>query len=80
MIHIELALFAKFSSRYPDPDGGRGARNLTIESGTTVGDVVGDLGLTDEPRITFVNGRHAADDRTLAQGDRLALFPPIAGG
>lgn len=79
-MRIQLALFAKFSSRYPDSDGGRGARDLTIESGTTVGDLVADLGLTDEPRITFVNGRHAADDRVLADGDRMALFPPVAGG
>lgn len=79
-MRIQLALFAKFSSRYPDPDGGRGARDLTIEPGTTVGDMVAELGLTDEPRITFVNGRHAADDRALTQDDRLALFPPIAGG
>lgn len=80
MIRIQLALFAKFSSRYPDSDGGRGARDLVIEDGTMVGDLVGDLGLTDEPRITFVNGRHASDDHVLAEGDRLALFPPIAGG
>ncbi|PKQ29246.1 MAG: hypothetical protein CVT60_06360 [Actinobacteria bacterium HGW-Actinobacteria-10] len=79
-MHIQLALFAKFSSRYPDADGGRGARDLTIEPGTTVGDIVAELGLTREPRITFVNGRHAADDRVLADGDRLALFPPVAGG
>ncbi|MHB9003301.1 MAG: MoaD/ThiS family protein [Coriobacteriia bacterium] len=79
-MHIQLALFAKFSSRYPDSDGGRGARDLTIESGTTVGEVVAGLGLTNEPRITFVNGRHAADERVLAEKDRLALFPPVAGG
>jgi len=28
----------------------------------------------------FVNGIHAADDQPLSEGDRLAIFPPIAGG
>jgi len=80
MITIQLALFAKFSSRYPDPGSGRGARAHDIADGTTVGALVADLGLATERRITFVNGRHAPDDRQLAEGDRVAFFPPVAGG
>jgi sulfur carrier protein ThiS len=76
---IDLALFAKFSSRHPD-GGGRGARPIHIEDGTTVADLVERLGLAGEPRITFVNGRHAPDEHVLSEGDRLALFPPVAGG
>ena len=79
-MRIELALFAKLSARYPVPGSGREPRPLDVDDGTTVGALVEEIGLQAEPRITFVNGRHAADDRTLAQGDRLAIFPPIAGG
>ncbi len=79
MITIQLALFAKFSSRHPD-GGGRGARPLQVDAGSTVADLVTRLGLAGEQRITFVNGRHAPDERALAEGDRLALFPPVAGG
>lgn len=79
-MRIEIALFAKFSSRYPDGDGGRSARDLSVPDSATVGDVVRQLGLSDEPRITFVNGLHARDDQVLTENDRLALFPPIAGG
>ncbi len=79
-MQIELALFAKLSARYPVPGSGREPRPLEIEDGTRVGALVERIGLAAEPRITFVNGRHAADDRLLAEGDRLAIFPPIAGG
>jgi molybdopterin converting factor small subunit len=30
--------------------------------------------------VVFVNGRHAAADQALSDGDRLAIFPQIAGG
>lgn len=80
MITIELALFAKLSSRYPMPGSGREPRSHSVAEGSTVGSLVCDLGLETEPRITFVNGRHAADDLLLAEGDRLAIFPPVAGG
>jgi molybdopterin converting factor small subunit len=80
MIAIELALFAKLSSRYPAGGSGREPRADQVEDGTTVGEYVERIGLAEEQRITFVNGRHAADDRLLSQGDRLAIFPPIAGG
>ncbi len=79
-MRIELALFAKFSARYPVPGSGREPRDLDVDDGTSVGVLVERLGLAGEQRITFVNGRHAADDRALAEGDRLAIFPPIAGG
>ena len=38
------------------------------------------LGLPDEPRVVFVNGTHAAEETVLCEGDRLAIFPPVAGG
>ena len=79
-MQIELALFAKLSARYPVGGSGREPRPLDIEEGTTVGALVERIGLAAEQRITFVNGRHAPDNRTLAPGDRLAIFPPIAGG
>lgn len=79
-MEIELALFAKLSSRYPVGGSGREPRPFEVDDGITVGSLVEQIGLAGEPRITFVNGRHAPDDRPLAPGDRLAIFPPIAGG
>jgi sulfur carrier protein ThiS len=79
-VQIELALFAQLSARYPVGGSGREPRPLDIADGTTVGALVEDIGLAEEQRITFVNGRHAPDDQRLSAGDRLAIFPPIAGG
>lgn len=80
MITIQLALFAFFSSRHPVKGVGRSAAPVQIAEGTTLGELIEQIGLTNEQRITFVNGRHADDDRVLVEDDRVAVFPPIAGG
>jgi len=77
---IDLALFASLSQFQPDGQGGRHARPLEIAQGTSVAALIAELGLPDEPRVVFVNGKHAPEDYALAEGDRLAIFPPVAGG
>lgn len=77
---IHLALFAYLSQYQPDAQGGRHARPIDVADGATVGEVIARLGLPDEPRVVLVNGRHVADDQPLSDGDRLAIFPLIAGG
>lgn len=79
-MRITLALFAYLSQYQPDGQGGRHARDIEVDEGSTVGDVIAVLGLPDAPRVVFVNGLHAPDERALAPDDRLAIFPPIAGG
>lgn len=77
---IHLALFAYLSQYQPDAQSGRHARPIDVADGATVGEVIARLGLPDEPRVVLVNGRHVADDQPLSDGDRLAIFPLIAGG
>ncbi len=79
-MNINLALFAYLSQYQPDGQGGRGARSIEIDEGMTIDGLIEQLGLPDGPRIVFVNGRHAEDERVLSEGDRLAIFPPVAGG
>ena len=79
-MQITVALFAHLSSFQPDGEAGRKPRAFDLPEGTTVGAVIESLGLPDEPRVLFVNGRHADEDTVLAEGDRLAIFPPVAGG
>jgi len=76
----EVALFAYLSDYQPDGLGGRGSRAFDLPDGTTIADVIVQLGLPDEPRVVFLNGKHAADETVLSDGDRLAIFPPVAGG
>jgi sulfur carrier protein ThiS len=77
---VEIALFAYLSDYQPDGLGGRGPRALEVEPATTIADIIAVLKLPDEPRIVFVNGKHAPDEAVLLDGDRIAIFPPVAGG
>jgi sulfur carrier protein ThiS len=77
---IHLALFAYLARYQPDGQGGRQARAIDAAEGTTVGALIARLGLPEGPRVVLVNGRHVADDQRLSDGDRLAIFPQIAGG
>ena len=79
-MNVNVSLFAHLSAFQPDGSGGRHARAFELGDETTIADVIRMLGLPDEPRIVFVNGRHAAEDAELHDGDRLGIFPPIAGG
>ncbi|MGH7402604.1 MAG: MoaD/ThiS family protein, partial [Candidatus Rokuibacteriota bacterium] len=64
------------------PPGTRGdSVVLDVPDGTTVNQVVHSLRIpSDLERLTVVNGRDAAPDQPLAEGDVLSLFPPLAGG
>jgi sulfur carrier protein ThiS len=77
---VNIALFAYLSDYQPDGLGGREPRAFELAPGTTVAAVIAMLALPDEPRVVFVNGTHAADEASLVEGDRLAIFPPVAGG
>jgi len=61
-----------------DPAGGM---ELELDPDRTVANVMERLGIpTAKVKIIMVNGRAASMDRVLADGDRLALFPPVGGG
>jgi len=79
-MNVDIALFAYLADYQPDGLGGRSPRPFTLAEGMTVADLILSLGLPDEPRIVFVNGKHAEEPDALHDGDRLAIFPPVAGG
>lgn len=81
-MRIELALFASLERYLPEgePSSGRRTRMMDLPDGTTVGEVVACLGLPDDPRVVFIDGRGVEEDAYLREGARLAIFPPVAGG
>ncbi len=64
------------------PPGARGdSAILDLPAGATVGHVIRLLKIPPEhERLTVVNGRDASPEQTLADGDILSVFPPLAGG
>lgn len=79
-VKIQLVLYASLAQLLPLGSAGN-VCDVEVRPGTTVADLLTDTGIAlDSPKIVFVNGRHAAMDHLLSQGDRVAVFPPIAGG
>jgi len=79
-MHVDVALFASLVSFQPDGKPGRHSRSIEFADGTLVREAIESFGLPDEPRVIFVNGRHAEESDVLSEGDRLAIFPPVGGG
>jgi sulfur-carrier protein len=51
------------------------------QPGLTCRKVVDEIGIPEDAiRLIFINGRHASLEDQLADGDTLALFPPLGGG
>ena len=72
-----MKLFAGLRER-----AGAGERQLELVTGARAGDVWRELGLGDEPAglLYAVNREYAERERPLADGDEVALIPPVSGG
>lgn len=80
-MNVTVLLFASYADRL-----GASSLAFDVAPGATVGDVLGRVRalpgaerLPSEPLIA-VNERYARRDRVLAQGDEMAIIPPVAGG
>jgi sulfur carrier protein ThiS len=78
---IELRLFASLSRYRPVDSGKELAQTIEISEGNTIGSLIAFLGIpADTIKIVFINGTHAQDDDVIHEGDRIGIFPPLAGG
>ncbi len=77
---IEVRLFASLKGYLPQDSEGNTCV-LDIEEGSAVGRIFIWLKIPAElPKIIFLNGVHARGNEVLKDGDRLGVFPPVAGG
>jgi sulfur carrier protein ThiS len=77
---IEMNLYASLSRYAPDRSSGK-RFVMEITEGTKIRDLLAQMKLPKEAvKIIFLNGVHASADATLRDGDRLGIFPPVAGG
>jgi sulfur carrier protein ThiS len=77
---IEVNLYATLSQYVPG--GNKGPTQIVdVEDGTTVSDLLGQLGVPiQSAKLIFVDGTHADLDAVLEEGNRLGVFPPVGGG
>ena len=80
MVEVELRLFGELRGYLKDLKIGE-ARIIELSEDATIGELMKNLKIPDEiVKIIFVNGRSRGLDYTLHEEDRVALFPPVAGG
>jgi molybdopterin converting factor small subunit len=79
-VKITLRFFATFRDFLPEQSQ-RSAVRLDIEPDKSVGAVLKSFQVPVEfPKIILINGRHAAENSLLAEGDIISVFPPLIGG
>lgn len=79
-MEIEIKLFASLR-RYAPGDAVSGAMRLAIDDGDTVAQMIETLAIpSEEIKLIFINGVRADRTQALKSGDRLGIFPAVAGG
>ncbi|RLC31897.1 MAG: MoaD/ThiS family protein [Deltaproteobacteria bacterium] len=74
--HVKIKLFATLK-KYSPAD----AENYSVEPGTTVGDLLEQLGIPEqEAKIIFIDSVKVSLDTVLNEGMTVSIFPPIGGG
>jgi molybdopterin converting factor subunit 1 len=76
-VHVTVRLFAGLRER-----AGTGARELDLPAGATAGEIWAALDLGERPGglALAVNRRYVDESTPLAEGDEVALIPPVSGG
>lgn len=80
MIEVEARLYATLRKYSPETGIGEPVI-LQIPEGARLDDLLVRLGVPkSEVKTAFVNNRQQDEDYRLGDGDRVAFFPPVAGG
>jgi sulfur-carrier protein len=75
---IEVRLFATLKQYAP---GGRDPSVFELAEGSLVAHVLEGLSIPkDAAKVILVNGRQSDEGHLLDDGDRIVIFPPVAGG
>jgi molybdopterin converting factor small subunit len=78
---IELKLYASLGKYMPQVPPEKKQGYLEVGEGTTIKALLQNLKVPLETvKLIFVNGIHAKEDDLLKEGDRVGVFPPVAGG
>ena len=76
MATINIKLYATLAQHLPESAG-----NFPISPGTSVDQLIVDLGIDPElVKLVFIDGRKQDTSTVLQGGERVGLFPPVGGG
>ena len=77
---VEVRLYATLQKYYPDLGIGE-ALVITLDDKARLGNLFDELKIPkEEITIIIVNGKWEEESYLLQDGDRIGVFPPIAGG
>jgi molybdopterin synthase sulfur carrier subunit len=78
---VQVKLFASLGRYLPDLERGDASEFMEVKEGITIGTLLESLKVpANVVKLIFLNGTHAHTDQVLHDGDRLGVFPPVAGG
>jgi molybdopterin synthase sulfur carrier subunit len=78
---VEIKLCASLAKYAPDKPGSQGTVSINVPEGKTIGEMLEGLKVPLEfVKIVFLNGVHSDMNQPLKEGDRVGVFPPVAGG
>ena len=80
-MQVELRLLASMRRRLPENDRAGGASVFDLSDGATCRELLERVDVWGRSTlVVLVNGRYAAPERELLNGDVVTVFPPVAGG
>lgn len=78
---IQVKLYASLGKYMPQAFLEKGQDYLEVGEGMTIKALLESLKVPlGTVKLIFVNGIHAKVEEVLKDGDRLGVFPPVAGG
>ncbi|MBW2064460.1 MAG: MoaD/ThiS family protein [Deltaproteobacteria bacterium] len=78
---VRVNLYASLAKYTPEGSPGADSGIVDVEEGTTVRGLLSGLNIPEGAvKMVFLNGAYAKGDEVLKEGDRIGVFPPVAGG
>ena len=79
-MNVSVQLFAYFRKQIKGLDA-EGRKKVALPEKARISDLLKVLGIPQGRfKLIIHNGIHCKEDKVLADGDQVSIFPPIAGG
>ncbi|MDW7738825.1 MAG: MoaD/ThiS family protein [Bacillota bacterium] len=77
---IEVVLYATLTRYHPEEKGNK-PFSVELPEGATIKELIEKVGIQEgEAKQVFIRHKSRRPDYVLEDGERVAIFPPVAGG